>query len=445
MGLRSFLGILLRRIGRSTRPRTVQDWLVALALFLGVALLSLVRLRAAYAAVEVNNCILGADAATYFNALAEGNYLALRVHKHTAAVVATALFAWPLAALGVEPLLAGMLALATIQGLAAAMIFALLRRHFCVTAGAAVLTVFVVAAFGTMTLFGIAETYGATLACIAAACLLFGEVAPLARRWPLYAAIAAGLAAALPAFANAPALAFVPVYAAFAMPYMRSRPLGQKLLQLVLPAVLAVGISMVPALVAEGIAGAYWQADYLGRFASWSNFTDRGILVDFAASFLAFSWVGPLDWLQCRFLANDLLRLAAQPLRLATLTLTLGVLGAGLVRALRGPMRLVSLAKLMAAVLLALFYLFFNPEEALLYSPQWILAVVLAAAPGIAGSRVLVTATAIAAGLMLAVNTAPLHHPRSHDPAVCCPNPPSTMRANEMPRDLVRQGRVIER
>jgi hypothetical protein len=443
--MRLFLGILLRRIGRSSKPRTARDWLVALALMLGVAVLSFVRLRAAYAGVEVNNCILGADVVTYFNALAEGNYLALRVHKHAAAVVVIALLAKPLAALGVEPLLAGLLALAAIQGLAAAMIFALMRRHFRDPLGAAVLTLFVVASFGTITLFGIAETYGVTLASIAAACLLFGEIAPLARRWPRYAAIAAGLAAAMPALANAPALAFVPVYAAFALPHLRGRPLSHKLTQLLVPAVLAVAISMLPSLVAEGAQGASWQADYLDRYASWANFTDPRILADYAVSVVAFSWVAPLEWLQCRYALSDLARLAAQPLRLAALAATLGVLTAGLVRALRGPMRLVSLAKLAAALMLAAFYLYFNPDEALLYSPQWILALVLAAAPGIAGSRLFVGIAAVATGLMLAVNYGPLLHPRSHDPAVCCPAPPSTMHGDEMPRDLVRQGKVIGR
>lgn len=440
-----FLGILFRKIVRLIRFPTWRERAFALALFVSAALSSFFQMHSIYAQIEVNNCIFGADAVTYYNALAQGNYLAFRVHKHAVAVVAIAVIAKPLIAVGAQPLFAGLFALALIQGFAALLIFNLFQRHFHDTLAAAVLTVFVLASFGTLTLSGIAETYGVTMACIALACLLFGEIAPLARRWPRHAAVAAGAAAAFPALANAPAAAFVFIYFAFVMRALRTRSRSEKMLQLCVPVVVAILISILPALAAEGAQGSHWQLDYLNRYANWANFTDGRILADYAAGVLIFSWVGPLDWLQCRYLLSDLGGLGAHPLRLAAWLATIAVLGGGLYRACAGPMRLVSVAALTSASVLALFYLYFNPDEALLYSPQWIIAIVLAAAPGIAGSKAYVAATAVATSLMLAANIGPLHHPRSHDPAYCCQVPPSTMRQHEKPGDLIRQGKVIQR
>ncbi|WP_338424611.1 hypothetical protein [Sphingopyxis kveilinensis] len=412
---------------------------------MAIAVASFGQMHFTYAHVEVNNCIFGADTVTYFNALGKGSYLAFRVHKHAAAVVAIAAIAKPLTTMGVEPLVAGLFALAVIQGSAALLIFALLRRHFGDTPAATILTMFVFASFGTATLSGIAETYGVTMACIALACLLFGEIAPLARRWPLRAAIAAGATAAMPALANAPAAIFVVVYYAFVMRYLRNRPHSEKFIQLFVPAALAISLSILPALVAEGAQGSHWQVNYLNRYANWTNFTDPKILADYAVSVLIFSWVGPLDWLQCRYLLSDLVTLMAHPLRFIALLATITVLVGGLYRAFSSAMRGVSIATLCVASVLALFYLYFNPDEALLYSPQWILALVLAAAPGIADSRAHVAAAAVATSLLLAVNVGPLRDPRSHDPTYCCQVPPSTMRPNEMPDYLKRQGKVIER
>ena len=68
----------------------------------------------------------------------------------------------------------------------------------------------------------------------------------------------------------------------------------------------------------------------------------------------------------------------------------------------------------------------------LLYSPQWLLLAVVAAAPGLAG-RVGGVAMAVAAGANLLLNAPALRHPASHDPARCCPVPPPTMLEREHP------------
>ncbi|WP_147417596.1 hypothetical protein [Sphingomonas cavernae] len=407
--------------------------LCALVLMAAIFCLSFTRLEFSREAIGTNNCVLGADTASYARALAHQKYSGLKPRKHPLAVALVSGIARPLIAMGMSAASAASVALALIQAIAAGLIFAFLRRLHAGSVMAMLLAGLALSAFGTITIFGVVETYGVTIMAVALACLVFTMLAPHVTRAPWLTAAGAGAAGAVVGLANPPALAFLLVHTGMAWRHARGSWIRRLGLTLLVPAAIASICAMLPAIVFDPVSGLLWQEQYLQRYAALSNFTDPRILQDYLASFFLFAFVAPIEHVQCRYVAADAAALFADPMRAAALVGSYAIYLTGIVRGLAGAQRPLVLASLGCVAVLFVFYLFFNPDEALLYSSQWTLALPIAAAPGLVAGGRGSAAIAVALALSLAVNLAPLHDRASADRGACCPAPPATMLDREHP------------
>lgn len=415
-----------------------RDVILAITLGAVVMAVSVFRIEVSREAISVNNCVLGADTVSIWRYLEEGNFLGLRVHKHALAVVLIALLAQPLIWLGISQALAATLALSLVQACAAVLAFAYFRRAGNTKAVSAGLTLLVLSTLGVATHFGMAESYGVTLLAICIACLLLPVVAEKARQDALVSASVAGAIGAGLALANAPAAAFLLVYFACLLKQAEVvADLRKFALCILVPLAFVLLAVVAPAVAAEGDDGLVWHGDYLERFASFSHFIDPQVLADFLATSFVFSFVAPYEFLRCRFIFADLVQFGARPLHLAAYLAMASLLVVSLVRAVRSSERTETFGLLAAASAILLFYLYFNPDEALLYSPQWLIALFFASAPGVPRMAIWVW---LAAVLGLLVNVPTLHHEKTSDPEVCCPHPPGSMMERELPSVLIREG-----
>ncbi|MFL0357231.1 hypothetical protein ACI5KX_12225 [Erythrobacter sp. GH1-10] len=392
------------------------------------------RIDATQAATLVNNCIFGTDTVTFWRWLLEGNYLGLGVHKHTLSVILTAVIAHPLVWLGMSNATAVALGMAAVWGGVAAVSFVYFRQAGLTKWASLAFTVLAMSAFGTATHSGIAETYGATLLMIGVAVLLLPVIAQIAERYMIASATMAGGIGAGLALANAPSIAFLLIYYACLAPVWKRGKAGKLVFVAVAIPFAMVSLAVIsPAIAAEGLAGTSWHNDYLGRYSDLANFTDAATIKDYLASAFVFSFVAPLDYLQCRYVASELAGMISRPFALMAYLTTVSLVATGIFRALKGSRRPEALGLLGAVASILLFYLYFNPDEALLYSPQWLAALFFAAAPSFRGAAIW---AGVGATLCLSVNIAPLHHPRTSNPEACCPNPPASMLPREYPSAL---------
>ena len=432
------LALLRSHFGRLGRA----DGWACLAIAACVTVVCVFRIEATQAATLVNNCIFGADSVTFWRWLLQGNYLGLGVHKHTLAVVLVAVLAHPLVWLGMPALTAVTLALAVIWGGVAAAAYLYFRQAGLSLLTALMTTTLAMSSLGIATHAGIAETYGATLLMIAVACALLPAAARMAEQRVLASACVAAATGAGLAIANAPATAFMLVYyVSLRAPSHSGDRTRLWLICVGIPLAAILLALIAPSIVAEGAAGTTWHRDYLGRYSKIANFTDVTTLTNFAANVLVFSFVAPLEFLQCRFVASDIAKLISSPLSLAAYLATVSLVIVGIARSIWGTRRRETLGLLGAATSILVFYLYFNPDEALLYSPQWLLAFFFAAAPDF--QRAWAWAAA-AAALCLSVNFSPLHDPRTSDPDTCCAVPPGSMLPREYPSALGKIRTLIE-
>jgi hypothetical protein len=384
------------------------------------------RLEFARREIQVNNCILGADVARYSRALEERAYAGFNLRKHPLAVVAVAAAAWPLTTLGVPPGPAGSAALAGWQALGAFAAFLFLRRHFLGNLNASLLTILALSSFSAITVFSIPETYGVTFTAASLALVAFGELARLASRRPLAAGLLAGLAGAPAGWANLPAAAIVLGYAGLAWRRLPPGAGSRLAAAAILPCGICVGATALPTFILDASSSFGWQQRYIAAYASWANFIDARIVLDYLASFLVFSFVARLEHLRCRFAVADFAQMSGSVLRSAAWAAAAGTIALGVARGLAKPAsRAFVLGMLAVVAALFVFYLYFNPDEALLYGSRWATVLYLAAAAGLRDGRA-AAALGLASALALSVNIAPLHDPRSADPAVCCPIPPAS-------------------
>ncbi|WP_374387961.1 hypothetical protein [Sandaracinobacter sp.] len=402
--------------------------LISILLLLAVTLLSYHRLEASRAAYRVNNCVLGADNATIGAALDAGTYRGLRLRKHPMAVALVGAVSKPISMAGAPHRQATSAGLALLQGLGAAAMFLFLARNRVGPGTALAATLFFLSLFGPATLFGVTDSYGVTFAVSAIAVLAMGELARRANA--TQGRVGAGLAVAAAGLANPPAMAILPLYAALRRQWRGAGTRHALATDLAVPAAVAALVAIaLPLLISDG-----WGLGYAQRYATLNGVRDAGLFADYAVGFWLFALVAPLELMQCRYGAG-LLPLA-EPLRLAGMGLSALLLLIGTGRALaERRSRDVSLACLCGIAALFLFYLGFNPGEVLLYSPQWLFLLVIAASAGLAGGWLLPLAAAIL--LNLALNLPPLHRAGSADPARCCPDPPPSMLPQEHP---LRQG-----
>jgi len=436
-GLREGLDQLLLQVKGDLPALSRLDILTAMALAGAMFAFSAWRIDFSHSASTVNNCIFGADSITFWRWLEQGNYFGVGVHKHSLSVLALAVLAQPLVWIGVPMVSAVIAAFAAIWAAVGVTTFVYFRRAGLGTAGASTVTILPLSTFAIATHSSIAETYGATLFAIGAACIVLPSAAALAPMRPLLSALLAGAIGAGLTFANAPSAAFLVVYF-FCLPLGKKDGFATSQLGMLagIP-VLAVCVAIaLPALVAEGAAGARWHSDYFLRYADIANFLDPRRLADFLVSVFIFAFVAPREFIQCRFILSDLAGFVSNPARLVAALLILSLLVNGIAQSLRSVRRRETLGLLTAVLMLIAFYLAFNPDEALLYSPQWVLALFFAASPRFPSAARWAGGAAAAS---LAVNLPPLNHPRTYDPEQCCPHKPSSMLPRETPDALKRQ------
>lgn len=412
------------------------DIWAACAAAIVMAALSAWRIDATEVATLVNNCIFGADTETYSRWLDQGNYLGLGVKKHTLSVILIAMIASPLAWAGVPHSLAAIAAMAAVWGGVAAVAFLYFRRAGSSRPAALAFVTLALSSFGIATHAGIIETYGVTLLMIGIACLLLPAIARTCDRHPVTGALFAGGIGAGLALANAPSAAFILVYLVCLPPPDQFANRRTMAICAVIPFVFILLAIAGPALAAEGAAGATWHREYLERYARPENLMSASTLGNFLASVAVFSFVAPLEFVQCRFVLAQLMDVASRPLALAAYLGTISLVVVGTAAAMRSPRRREVLGLLGAVTSVLGFYLYFNPDEALLYSPQWVLPLFFAASPAFARSALW---AGVAALFSIVVNLPPLHDARTFEPRACCPDRPASMLPREHPEALLEK------
>lgn len=373
--------------GRGREVLTVVSFgLVVFAFFLW-------RILFSFDHILLDNVVFGADHAENLRSVAFDDSGALRPEKHELAVV------WFFAlvrsiALFLPPLLSAKLVFALTAALAGVSLLVLLRRFGVERLNAICAALFVLSSFAVITIFSLAETYALTCTMISLSIIAFLEMGKHAEDAPWKYGALAGLAAGLAGLANSPALAVILVY-----PILRRGPklLPDVIVPILVAGLLTVAVSIVQLRVVE------WQLSYLDRYASWSNFGDTRIVLDYLASVFLFAWTAPVDMVKTSYESADLESLLTSPLRLAALALSVATVVAGVVTAIRFEQRGAATALLASVGPLLLFYLYFNPQEAMLYASQWVWLFGVVAALGLNTRRGAI-AFAGCAALNFAVN-----------------------------------------
>src|SRR5690349_13833260 len=108
-------------------------------------------------AISEDNCVLGADVGSYNRGIQTLTFMALKSRKHPLAVMSVAAIALPLAKLGLDPKVAGSIALALLQACGGLALFLFLSRNFFSVMTSALTTLLVYSFFSTVTLLSVTE------------------------------------------------------------------------------------------------------------------------------------------------------------------------------------------------------------------------------------------------------------------------------------------------
>ncbi|MDK1387901.1 hypothetical protein QN224_21000 [Sinorhizobium sp. 8-89] len=404
----------LRRLG-------VRTWVFAgllAALLFGFFLF---RIGVTSEAIHRDNCILGADVDSYFRRLSSGHWGAFRIRKHALAVVSTAAIGWPLTEMGVPAATAAVIALAAFIAIGALAFFLFLRLLGLECIGAFFIVLATISTFGSLTIFSVVETYGFTFSAMAAAMLALILIGPHSKKHPMLCAISAGIAGAIPGTANLPALSCVLLYPGLANRSGHYKPRQRFIVVFALPLAISTALSLLPMIYTDVAAAFAWQREYLDQLASFANFVSPGVLGDYLLSFWVFAFVSPFDMVQHRYGWQAAIALGSSALRVAGYLMTALALCFGILSALSDSrFRSLTLSALVAVGSLFVFYLYFNPAEAMLYSSQWIFLLFTAAAPGYVGRRFSGPLFAACFVSLALINYSPLMDSRSSDPSAYC-------------------------
>ncbi len=377
------------------------------------------RIHASIAAGIVDNAVLGADAGEIFRALQDGRYHGLSVVKHPLAVLWAAATIAPLRLIGVDAALATSLSFGLAGALVPVLTMVLSRLWYTGWLAALAAAALVTSGFATLTLLSIVESYAVTLAMIPATLIILTVIA---RQMPdgWFAAGCAGIIAAVAAWANLPLAALVLAYPALRLSEGRGIVGFQG--SVVVPLIVAALGAIAPTIALGMLIGFGQQQSTISQWTSLSHFTDGAILADYLTSSLVFGAVSPGMAMQCRFSADALATILADPLRLIALGgLWLLIVGGGAI-GWRDPRSRAATAALIAIIAVWLiFFLWFAPFAALLFAGQWWLLLALLTLPLLARSRI-----AALFGFMLALSLALLNAPLLttspiDDSAASCP------------------------
>ncbi|WP_026621210.1 hypothetical protein M728_004943 (plasmid) [Ensifer sp. WSM1721] len=419
------------------RKVEVRTWVFAGLLAALVFGFFLIRIGVTSEAIQRDNCIFGADVASYFQRLSSGHWGAFRFRKHALAVVSITAVGWPLTQMGVPAATAAITVLAAFVAMGASAFFLFLRLLGLECIAAFFIVLATISTFGSLTIFSVVETYGFTFSAMAAAMLALIVIAPYSKRHPVLCAIFAGMVGAIPGTANLPALSCVLLYPGLAKPSGLNRRWQKFVVVFALPLAIATALSLLPMIYTDSAESFAWQRNYLDKLASFANFVSPDVLSDFLLNFWVFAFVSPLDMVQYRYTSQAAIVLGNSELRLTGYFMIALALCFGILSALRDPrFRSITLSAVAAVGSLFVFYLYFNPAEAMLYSSQWIFLLFAAAAPGYVGrwfSRPLFAACFV---ILALINFPPLMDPRSNDPSAYCGGPTAPLVHSDAPMSL---------
>ena len=127
------------------------------------------------------------------------------------------------------------------------------------------------------------------------------------------------------------------------------------------------------------------------------------VIATTVAAFFLFTFSSPFALARHHYAIQDLAAVLGDVLRLASLAASVAIVAVGIARAWRrerGP----TLAAIASGAVWLVFFLYFNPAEAMLYAPMWTLMFLLAAGRGWRGWFGFIAVLVVAASLNFAVN-----------------------------------------
>lgn len=409
------------RADRDGRPggKLDAERLLPLALLLVAWAYFAWRIHASIAAGIVDNSVLGADAAEILRALQDGRYHGLSLTKHPLAVVWAAFTIAPMRLAGVDTPLAASLSFGLAGAMVPTLTFLLARLWHAPRVASLAAALLATTTFSALTVLSIVESYAVTLSAMPAALI---AMTWLARHLPdgWFAGVAAGVCAAIAAWANLPLAALVLAYPALRL--VEGRGIASLMRSGMVPFAVAGAGAIAPTIALGLLIGFGQQQSTISQWTSLSHFTDATILADYAVSVFALGAVAPDMAVQCRYPAEALASLLADPLRLAALAGIWMLVAGGVIGAVRNPAaRPLAIGLIAIIATMLLFFLWFAPFAALLFAGQWWFLLVLLALPLLAASRIAAAAGLVVAALCLTVNAPVLANSPIDDFAASCP------------------------
>jgi hypothetical protein len=157
--------------------------------------------------------------------------------------------------------------------------------------------------------------------------------------------------------------------------------------------------------------GLEWKIQYLDKQgADISNLFSGQAVLEVAASFFAFSIVSPLNFVMPTYTFSDISGYFANPLRGIVFAWWILIYIHSVIYILRdGTKRILFTSLFLPIVCLVIFYVYFQPNEAMLYTPLTLVPIFLIVGLGSNDSRVSTVLFAIFIGLLALTNVKPLY------------------------------------
>jgi hypothetical protein len=292
--------------------------------------------------------------------------------RHPLSVVPTILVAAPLRAIGWMPIEAIMAGLATAQAFGAVCLYLFFRSVGCTRISAALGAVIANVVYSVVAIGSALDTHGTSFAGL---CFVVFALSAFARRTSptVQNAIFAGLISSVGGLGNGPSAAFALLYPAVTRTELSWR---RRLTLTVICSMTAVGLSaglpLAMDVVRHGDARQYIQ-----EWASITNFWTIDYLKH-GLTVLAYSFVSPLSYATSYYRTEMVAGYLERPHALIALVALWLAFTIGFIRLWRDMAWRYTLVVLVAVLLILLvFYIYFDPLEAALFTPALALPIVV--------------------------------------------------------------------
>lgn len=336
--------------------------------------------------IRVDNTFFGADAVENFDALQVRFYRTLGLNKHAIAVAVYAILIEGLRAVGFTPATAVIAATAGLSATSTVVVYLVLRSLGTALLLSLSLVAFYVAGNGVLTMFGIVETYALTIGAMAigiSAAKVAGDLYPSR---PYAAALLAGLAAGAAALCNPPAGAVILIFAVIVMLTL-STPLVTRIRTVALASLITLLSGGVVLGILRWNSFSTFVSEYSQKYTSLSHFVEGEKIAGLLASVFAFAFVAPFDHPTPAHTAGDLALLFQSVPRAGALLVTLALMVGAAIILVRQPDRRMAAGLVVAFASMLIFYIYFNPMEAMLYVSQTSLIMLVLLALAFKGRR----------------------------------------------------------